>query len=101
MALKENSAKVMKERKMKINKEFILREIAGDYVLVPVGPTVNDYTGLFPMTETGARIWELLPLCDSEEDIVKTLAKEYDVQESVLREDVKEFLEKLRGYGII
>ncbi len=86
---------------MKINKDFILREIAGDYVLVPVGTTVSDYTGLFPMTETGARIWELLPECEGEDDIVKALAQEYDAEESVLKEDVKEFLEKLKGYGII
>ena len=28
---------------MKLEKEFVLREIAGDYVIIPVGKTVIEY----------------------------------------------------------
>ena len=31
---------------MKISKEFILREIAGEYILVPVGKTALTFNGL-------------------------------------------------------
>ena len=86
---------------MKIKKDFILREIVGDYVLVPVGKTVNEFTGLFPLTETGARIYELLPEAENEEYIVNKLYEEYEVDRETLKTDVNGFLDKLRKYGII
>ncbi len=86
---------------MQIKKEFVLREIAGDFVLVPIGKTAAEFTGLFPLTETAARIWELLPESATAEDIVNTLLQEYEVEKDVLTADVADFLNKLKKFGII
>lgn len=86
---------------MKIKKEFVLREIAGDSVLVPIGKTMKEYTGLFPVNDVGADIWKLLPEAESAEYIVDKLYEEYDVDKATLRKDVEEYLTKLRNYGII
>lgn len=86
---------------MIIKKEFVMREIAGDYVLVPIGQTGNEFKGLFPMTETGAFIWELLPEADSEKYIVSKFLEEYDVDRETVENDVNEFLANLRSFGII
>lgn len=86
---------------MEIKKDFVLREIAGDYVLVPVGKTVGEYSGLFPITETGAAIWKLLPEANDGEYIAEKLFSEYDADKDVIREDVDTFLKKLADYGII
>ena len=86
---------------MKINLEFIHREIMGDHVLVPVGKTSAVYNGLFPLTETGAFIWELLPEADNETYIVNKLLEEYDVDRETAVADVTEFLNKLREFRII
>ena len=32
---------------MKLEKEFVLREIAGDYVIIPVGKTVIEFNRSF------------------------------------------------------
>ena len=42
---------------MRINKEFVLREIAGDYILVPVGDTALEFNGLITLNEVGAFLW--------------------------------------------
>lgn len=86
---------------MKIIAEAVLREIAGDFVLVPTGSSVNEHNGLFSVSEVGGRIWELLPESESEDDIVKALLEEYEVDEETLRKDVKEFLVSLRELGLI
>lgn len=86
---------------MQIKKEFILREIAGDHVLVPIGKTCAEFKGLFPLTESGARIWELLPEAENEEYIVNKLLEEYEVDRETLTNDVHVFLNKLREFGII
>lgn len=86
---------------MKVKAEVVLREIAGDYVLVPTGETVIDHNGLFCMTEVGARIWELVPECDTEDEIVSKLLEEYDVDEATLRNDVSDFISQLRELDLI
>lgn len=39
---------------MKVDKEFVLREIAGDYVIIPIGRTVLSFNGLITVNEIGA-----------------------------------------------
>ena len=45
---------------MKLEKEFVLREIAGDYVIIPVGKTVIEFNGLITVNEVGVSIWNML-----------------------------------------
>ena len=56
-----------KEEIMKIEKDFILREIAGDYVIVPTGKTALEFNGLITVNELGAFIWEKLQQETTEE----------------------------------
>lgn len=86
---------------MQIKKEFILREIAGDYVLVPIGKTASEFKGLFPLSETGALIWEMLSSAENEEEIINRILGEYEADRETVTADVKEFLKKLHNFGII
>lgn len=86
---------------MVIKKEFVLREIAGDFVLVPIGKTSGEFKGLFPISETGAFIWNLLPEAETEDFIIDKFLNEYDVDRETVSADVNEFLSYLRKYGII
>ena len=86
---------------MLIKKEFVLREIAGDYVLVPIGKTSGEFKGLFPITETGAFIWNLLPEAENQDYIIEKFLTEYDVDRETVTSDVSEFLDNLRNFGII
>lgn len=86
---------------MKIQKEFVLREIAGDYVIIPTGKTTLTFNGLITVNEVGAALWEMLQSEKSLDDLVHGILDEYDVEESVAREDIQEFLETLRKNGIL
>ncbi len=86
---------------MKIKPDYVLREIAGDYVLVPTGEAVAKYNGLFAVSEVGAAILEKLPECESEDDIVAKILEEYDIDEATAKADVHEFIESLREQGIL
>lgn len=86
---------------MEVKKQLVLREIAGDYALIPVGDTVIKNNGLFSLSETGARIWDLLPQADGAEQLVDALLEEYDVDRETLSRDVDEFLEQLRQMEIL
>ena len=86
---------------MKIKKELIKREIAGDTILVPAGKTVYDSNGLFVLNEVGAFIWDTLETAETLQDIVDQILEEYDVSYEDAAHDVKEFLNKLKTMGII
>lgn len=86
---------------MIIKKELIKREIAGETILIPVGKTVYDSHGLFAVNEVASFLWDLIPNADSEEDLLKAVLNEYEVTETVARQDISEFLNKLRKMNII
>ena len=86
---------------MKIDKEFVIREIAGDYVIVPTGKTVLNFNGLITVNEVGAFIWKTLQEDITEEELVKKVLEEYEIDEETAKNDVAEFIEKLVQGGII
>jgi hypothetical protein len=86
---------------MNIKKRLLKRQIAGDAFLVPVGKEIYDSNGLFFLTEVGEFIWDRLAEADGAEDILRAILEEYDVEESVARQDLEAFFEKLRALDII
>ncbi|NEW07135.1 lasso peptide biosynthesis PqqD family chaperone [Paenibacillus sp. SYP-B3998] len=50
---------------------------------------------------TGGRIWELIELPKSVEEIVATLESEFDIEASLCEEQVRSFLELLSKEGLI
>lgn len=86
---------------MRLKKELIRREIAGDVLLVPVGGTVLENNGLFALNELGAFLWDRLETAADEETLVQAVLSEYEVDESTARTDTAEFLQKLREMDIL
>lgn len=77
------------------------REIGGESFLIPVGKTVYETNGLFYLTELGAFIWDLIPQADNEEDILRAVLEEYEVDEVTAKNDIARFLNKLRIMDIL
>lgn len=86
---------------MKVQKEFVLREIAGDYVIIPTGKTVLTFNGLITVNEVGADLWKMLQSDVTFEDLVQGILNDYDVDEETAREDIQEFLDTLIRGGIL
>ena len=86
---------------MKVDKEFVLREIAGDYIIIPTGKTVLEFNGLITVNEVGVSLWNMLQNEVTLEELVQGILDEYDVEEEVAREDIQEFLDTLVAGGIL
>lgn len=86
---------------MKLKKELIKREIAGDVVLVPVGKTVYDANGLFILNEVGAFLWDKLPMAENEDALLAAVLDTYEVSPETAKEDIAAFLRKLRDMQIL
>ncbi len=86
---------------MRVGKEFVLREIAGDYIIIPTGKTALRFNGLITVNEVGVFLWNLLQEDITEEELLQKVLREYEVDETVAREDIQEFLDKLVQGGIL
>ena len=86
---------------MQVGKEFVLREIAGEYIIIPTGKMVSRFNGLITVNEVGVSLWNMLQEDVTLEQLVQGVLDEYEVEESVAREDILEFLEKLNLGGIL
>ena len=80
---------------MKIKEGFILREVAGSYLVVAVGKAVKEFGGVVNLNETGAFLWKLLEKSSTESEMVDALLSEYDVDRNTAEKDVKAFTDKL------
>lgn len=86
---------------MKIKREFIKRKIAGEFILVPIGNTALAFNGIITINELGKFIWENLESSKDEEELLYKILEEYEVEEKEAKEDLDEFLDKLRQVDII
>lgn len=86
---------------MKRNDDFLLRDVAGTLVVVPVGPAVSTFPGMITMNGTGAFIWEQLETEQTVESLVAAMVENYDVDEARAKADVEAFLKKLEPTGAL
>lgn len=86
---------------MRIEKNFVLREIAGEYIIVPTGSTALDFNGLITVNEVGMFLWNLLQSEVTEEDLIRRTMEEYEVDRETVKGDIAEFLETLKENNIL
>lgn len=87
---------------MKIKDGFILKEIAGSYVVVPVGDDLVDFSLMITTNETGAFLWNHLLNDVTAPQLVDALKSEYEgASDDVLSADVDEFVSLLKENGIL
>lgn len=86
---------------MKIIKEFILRELADEYILIPVGSTTEQFNGLMTLSETGAFIYKHIEEAKDFNDLIDLILNEYDIDKDTASQDAVYFINQLLKTGII
>lgn len=84
---------------MKLKKEYVLRQVASTYVVLPLGLDTVGFDGMIKLNETGALLWKALEQGGDADALVKALTAEYAVTEAQAKADVDEFLNKLIQVG--
>lgn len=86
---------------MKLKKNFVLRQVAGAWVVLPLGAETVNFSGMLQLNESGAMLWRVLEEGGSQDALVEALLGEYDVTREQAEADVQEFLAKLNQAGCI
>ena len=83
------------------NEQFISRQIADEFLLIPLSNQLNGENRLFVLNEVGARIWELIDGGRSVQQIEQLLLEEFDTTPEQLEEDLLRLLDQLQELGAI
>lgn len=86
---------------MEIKKDFNLRKIAGEYILMPKNTSQKGYNGLISLNEVEALVWKNLEDCKSEEEMLSLITNTYIMKKSDAKKDLGDFLNQLEAADII
>lgn len=85
---------------MKIKDGFLLRRVAGETVVLPVGGEL-DLNMMITLNDTGTFLWERLRSETDENTLAAALLAEYDVDEATAKKSVAAFVKKLNENGFL
>ncbi len=86
---------------MKLKKQLVKRNIAGDVILVPVGDSSLTLKGLMTLNETAEFIWDRLADAADAAELAAALCSEYEVEPAEAMTDVEALLAQLKELEII
>lgn len=85
---------------MKLKEGFIMREIAGEIIVIPSGDELN-LNMMITLNETGKFLWEHLEAGADLDALVQAMLAEYEVDEQTARQGVERFVAKLQENGFL
>lgn len=80
---------------MKRNPNFLMRPVAGRFVLAPIGEMVKTFSGMITLNETGKFLWDMLEQDQTVQSMAQALAENYEVDVESAVGYVEKFLEPL------
>ena len=86
---------------MKLSENFALRQVAGTWVVMPLGDATLDFNGMMTLNDTGALLWKALEQGGDKDALVAALTAEYAVDAEQAAADVEEFMARLTEAGCL
>lgn len=86
---------------MRIKNGFVLREVAGQIMVIATGEASKDFHGMIKLNSTGKEIWLALQEGMAEADIAMRLQEKFDVELEKAIADTHAFIEQMKEMGFI
>jgi len=92
----------MKDSVFRFKEEaFVMRETDNEMVLVPMSNNIVDMTTVLTLNETAAEILKNLDGKRSISDVYNIISDKYDIENTILENDVIQFVENAKNRNII
>lgn len=90
-----------REEAMRLKGEFVLREVAGEIIAIPVGKTALDFNGMLCINAVSAEIWKGLQEGKTKAEILENILEEFDVSQEEAAADLDVFLRQLSENNLL
>ena len=92
----------MNNVEIKIKEGFVLRQVAGEYMVVPVGETNGTFYGMIRLNKVGAFLWEKCSERTTKKEVLDAVLEHYEVEtEQAEKKMWKYFSDKLKNAGLL
>lgn len=85
----------------KLKSGFIIREIGGNTMAVPVGTQTSEIHGMIALSESGALLWKELEDGADISTLVKVLTDNYEIDDATATADAEKFVANLKEQGAL
>ncbi len=89
----------MENRKLSIKQGYVAREVAGEYLAVPVDNSVG--SNIIVLNEVSKFLWDELKTEKTFDELLNAMLSNYDVPKEEAEADLKDFLMQLIENGLI
>ena len=86
---------------MKIKEGFVIRELAGQTVVIALGEASKIFNGMIKLNASGRTIWESLTLGMDRDAIVDKLLETYEIDRETASRDCDAFIQILKENGLL
>ena len=86
---------------MKLKPDYVLREVAGSWVVLPLAENILNFNGMLTLNGSGVLLWKALEAGADPDALVNLLTEEYEVSKQQAASDVDDFIQKLIQTGCI
>lgn len=86
---------------MKIKSGFILKDVAGSNLIVPIGDNLVDFSQMITINETGAFLFNKLISGAEIDELATALTEEYDIDFDSAKSDAEKFVKLLSDEGML
>ena len=86
---------------MRIKEGYVLRGVAGSYVVVPVGERSREFNGMVNLNDSGKLLWERAQSEFDKQALIETLLNTYDISTEIASNDVDRFINILKVNGFV
>jgi len=86
---------------MKLKQNYVLRNVANTWVVLPMGDETVKFNGMIRLNDTAAFLWKELEKGRNSAQMIDALVKEYDVSPEDAKKSIERFLETLQQIGCV
>ena len=86
---------------MKIRDGYILKDVAGNKIVISTNSSSVSFNGVMTFNEVGAEIFTLLDGKNTRDEIISKISEEYNAPINVVSKDFDAIVEKMKEYDLI
>ncbi len=92
---------LQEKKKYRINPDFILREIAGEYTIIPIGDNNVFSNAVMAPNETAVFLWEAFQQPSTIQDVVVEAMQKYDATEEQIYNSISNFVKQSLEFKVL
>lgn len=86
---------------MKKTEGYLIKKLENEYVLLPFGKKAEEVNEAISLSETAGFMYLHAEEADSIDELAEIVSREYEVEKSVVYEDVETVVKTLRQKGVL